>query len=80
MLRALRNLTRLAFICWTLARHDALFLLERIEVAPVVVLAARALSGRRVEGRPGQRLATALTEAGPSFIKLGQGQIGRAHV
>jgi ubiquinone biosynthesis protein len=71
--RSLRNIVRLLGIARVLARHDALFLLERIEVAPIVVLAARALSGRRVEGRPGQRLATALTEAGPSFIKLGQG-------
>ena len=73
MFRSLRNAVRLLDIARTLARHDALFLLERIEVAPVVVLAARALSGRRAEGRPGQRLATALSEAGPSFIKLGQG-------
>ena len=73
MFRSLRNAVRLLGIARTLARHDALFLLERIEVAPAVVLAARALSGRRVEGRPGQRLAAALNEAGPSFIKLGQG-------
>ncbi|MCG8510491.1 MAG: 2-polyprenylphenol 6-hydroxylase, partial [Rhodospirillales bacterium] len=72
MLRTLRNLFRLLRIAKILARHDALFLLERMEVAPVVVLAARLVSLRRRGGRPGQRLAAALREAGPSFIKLGQ--------
>ncbi len=60
----------------TLARHDALFPLENLEVAPVVVALARRLAGPRAPesatGRPGQRLARALNEAGPSFIKLGQ--------
>ncbi|MCG8508642.1 MAG: 2-polyprenylphenol 6-hydroxylase, partial [Rhodospirillales bacterium] len=68
----LRNLLRLLRIAKILARNDALFLLERMEVAPVVVLAARLVSHRRRGGRPGQRLAAALQEAGPSFIKLGQ--------
>ncbi|MEE8392997.1 MAG: 2-polyprenylphenol 6-hydroxylase [Rhodospirillales bacterium] len=72
MLRPLLNIVRLLRLARTLARHDALFLLERLEVAEVVVIAARLLSRRREEGRPGQRLARALNEAGPSFIKLGQ--------
>ena len=72
MFRTLRNIARLLNIARILARHDALFLLETLEVAPAVVLAAGALSRRKQEGRPGQRLARALTEAGPSFIKLGQ--------
>lgn len=72
MLRSLKNIARLLGIARTLARHDALFLLEKLEVAYAVVLAARLLSRRREKGRPGQRLARALQEAGPSFIKLGQ--------
>ena len=72
MIRSLRNIARLLAIARTLARHDALFLLETLGVAPAVVVAARFLSQRRAEGRPGQRLARALEEAGPSFIKLGQ--------
>jgi ubiquinone biosynthesis protein len=72
MIRSLRNLVRLLSCARTLARFDALFLLERLEVAPEVVLAVRLVSRRRVPGRPGQRLARALTEMGPSFIKLGQ--------
>ena len=73
MIRTVRNLMRLLRIAHTLARHDALFLLEKLGVAEFVVMAARFVSRRKVEGRPGQRLAAALTEAGPSFIKLGQG-------
>ncbi|MDP7650707.1 MAG: 2-polyprenylphenol 6-hydroxylase [Rhodospirillales bacterium] len=72
MIRSLRNIARLLGIARTLARHDALFLLETLGVAPAVVVAARFLSQRSAEGRPGQRLARALEEAGPSFIKLGQ--------
>jgi len=71
MIRSVRNIARLLAIARTLARHDALFMLEVIGVAPAVVVAARLLSRRRQPGRPGQRLARALQEAGPSFIKLG---------
>lgn len=59
----------------TLARHDALFPLEELEVAPTVVALSRLLAGiskAETSRRPGQRLARALNEAGPSFIKLGQ--------
>ncbi len=72
MIRAVRNLLRLAAIARILARHDALFVLERTGVTPVVLWAARLISRRHESGRPGQRLARALQEAGPSFIKLGQ--------
>jgi ubiquinone biosynthesis protein len=72
MIRAVRNLLRLAAIARILARHDALFLLERTGVTPIVLWVARLFSRRRESGRPGQRLARALQEAGPSFIKLGQ--------
>ena len=72
MIRPLRNILRLLDIARTLARHDALFLLEKLQVAEPVVLLARLVSRRSAAGRPGQRLARALNEAGPSFIKLGQ--------
>lgn len=72
MIRSVRNILRLLAIARTLARHDALFFLETLGVAPAVVLAARLISRRREAGRPGQRLARAFQEAGPSFIKLGQ--------
>lgn len=72
MIRVLRNLFRLLRIAVVLARNDALFVLEQMQVVPGVVLAAKLARRHGRAGRPGQRLATALSEAGPSFIKLGQ--------
>lgn len=76
--RNFRNVVRLLRIARILARHDALFLLERTEVLKSVVWIARLLAHRQRRGRPGQRLAAALEEAGPSFIKLGQALSTRA--
>ena len=67
-----RHLRRLFTIARTLARHDALFPLEMLGVAPAITWAAHHLSRREVAGRRGQRLAAALQELGPSFIKVGQ--------
>ena len=72
MFAAITHLARLLRIARTFARHDALFPLERSGVSPVIVAIARAVSRRAVPGRPGERLAAALEELGPSFIKLGQ--------
>lgn len=72
MMRSLRNIRRLLSIARTLARHDALFLLEKLEITPALIWATKLVSLRREKGRPGERLARALQEAGPSFIKLGQ--------
>src|SRR3546814_4844777 len=68
----LRSLLRFQRIVRTLARHDALAPLEEIAVAPGLVWLARRFSRRAAVGRPGEKLARALTEMGPSFIKLGQ--------
>ncbi|MBB4267142.1 2-polyprenylphenol 6-hydroxylase [Roseospira visakhapatnamensis] len=70
--RLFRNLSRLWVIARVMARHDALFLLDRVGVAAPVVAAARLVSRRDAPGRPGQRLARALTELGPTAIKVGQ--------
>ena len=78
MLRTLRSLLRFQRIARTLARHDALAPLEEMGVAPGLVWFARRFSRRKAEGRPGQKLARALTEMGPSFIKLGQALSTRA--
>ncbi|MCW5773501.1 MAG: 2-polyprenylphenol 6-hydroxylase [Rhodospirillaceae bacterium] len=72
MYRALRNLARLLGIARTLARHDALFPIERTGAAPFLVRVAKTLWKREAPGRPGERLAKALETLGPSFIKLGQ--------
>jgi len=78
MIRSVRNALRLLRIARVLARHDALFLLERTELLKGVVWLARLLAHRRRQGRPGQRLAAALEEAGPTFIKFGQALSTRA--
>jgi ubiquinone biosynthesis protein len=72
--RACRNLARLVQIGLTLARHDALFLAERIPALalPVALMRLMRRRGATAQRRPGERLAAALHELGPSFIKLGQ--------
>ncbi len=72
MLRTLRSLLRLLVIARTLAEHDVLGALEELRVAPGILWLARRVFWRRAAGRPGQKLALALTDLGPSFIKLGQ--------
>ncbi len=72
MLRSLRNIGRLIRIAVTLARHDALFPLERFGLAPFSRRLMRLLAKREPDKRPGERLAAALQVLGPSFIKLGQ--------
>src|SRR5690606_4942933 len=80
MFRALRNILRLLAIARTLARHGALAPLRDVlrgaGLAPAVLLAAELFSRTPRAGeaalRPGERLAAALTELGPAFIKLGQ--------
>ncbi|MBU0798294.1 MAG: 2-polyprenylphenol 6-hydroxylase [Alphaproteobacteria bacterium] len=72
MIRALRNTLRLIRIGRILARHDALFPLELLPSYPILAWIARRFARKHVPGRPGERLAAALHEMGPSFIKLGQ--------
>ena len=68
-----RHLGRVVAIARTLARHDALFFLDYAPMGPTLRRAAQMVfRARQAHGRPGQRLAAALTELGPSFIKLGQ--------
>ncbi|HEX6441851.1 MAG TPA: 2-polyprenylphenol 6-hydroxylase [Stellaceae bacterium] len=74
MFRGLRNLARLLRIMLSLARHDALFPLDRTAGAAPFLRITRLVRwrGKGPGARPGERLAAALTEMGPSFIKLGQ--------
>ncbi len=84
MFRTLRNLRRLFAIARTLARHDALFPLDRLDLAPPLRFLVHILLPRPnpdLAGmRPGERLALALHALGPSFIKLGQALSVRADV
>ena len=72
MLRFLRTLLRLVAIARTLARHDALAPLEDARLLPGFLFRLRVLSPKDAPGRAGEKLARALTELGPSFIKFGQ--------
>ncbi len=64
---------RLLRVARIFAHHDALFLLKDIGAPPSLIRLARLTSfTRNRRGRSGERLARALREAGPSFIKLGQ--------
>ena len=78
MLRALRNSWRLLRMALSFARHNALFPLETLGIAPALIAWARLFARRRDPRRPGERLAAALQEMGPSFIKLGQALSTRA--
>jgi ubiquinone biosynthesis protein len=62
----------------TLARHDALFLVEPLAGPRALFRLVRILRRRGGGARPGQRLAAALQEIGPAFIKLGQTLATRA--
>ena len=78
MFRALRNSWRLLRLALSFARHDALFPLEILGIAPALIAWARLFRTRRDTRRPGERLAAALQEMGPCFIQLGQALSTRA--
>lgn len=81
MFRSLGHMLRLIKAGRALARHDALFPLELKGELPGAVLAALTLAKIRLpweekpagtDEEPPARLAAALMELGPSYIKLGQ--------
>ncbi len=76
MLRPLRNILRLIRIAHTLARHDALFLLDMLGYGHWPRRLGRIfLPGPKAQVRDlrrGQKLVAALEALGPAFIKFGQ--------
>ena len=78
MFRALRNSWRLLTLALSFARHDALFPLETLGIAPALIAWARLFRSRSDKRRPGERLAAALQDMGPCFITLGQALSTRA--
>ena len=78
MYTSVKHVYRLFQIARILARHNALFLFEEVGIAKGVILALRPFNREKVTGRPGQRLANAFQELGPSFVKLGQALSTRA--
>jgi len=77
LIRAIRNLHRMVTIARVLARHDVLTIVDW-PLAGVVSRLVRLGRPPASRGRPGQRLAEALKELGPTFIKLGQALSTRA--
>ncbi len=80
MIRTVRNLVRLLHIARILGKHDALSPVQDFDAPASVRWAAKVLSRRTgsSDKRPGQRIAAAFQELGPSFIKLGQALSVRA--
>lgn len=72
MLRDLRNTRRLIAIAFTLAREDALFLLDDLNISPAFYFMVKCFARKKTGLRKGERLAHALERLGPAFIKLGQ--------
>lgn len=81
MFRAISNSIRLARAARELGRHDALFPLELRQEMPKLLQMLLPLAKIRlpweeepehIEGSAGERLAAALANLGPSYIKLGQ--------
>lgn len=73
MLRSLRSVLRLILIGRTLARWDAVFALTWLPGGRWGARLLRLMWRRRgADGPPGERLARALEDLGPSFIKFGQ--------
>lgn len=81
MFRHLHSIVRLVRAARVLGRHDALVPVPFREEIPPLLLAAMPLAKLRFpwepapevsDGSDGERLAAALAELGPSYIKLGQ--------
>lgn len=67
----------------TLARHDSLFLLDPLNLPKVGTRVVHLICGHsknKTDRRAGQRLADALQELGPSFVKFGQSLSTRADI
>ncbi|MEM6745911.1 MAG: 2-polyprenylphenol 6-hydroxylase [Pseudomonadota bacterium] len=75
MFRTLRDLFGLVRVAWVLARHDALIPREFSHLVPPVARTVgkiARLGTRDQDKRPGQRLAAALGDQGPAYVKFGQ--------
>ena len=75
----MRNILRLIRVSFVMGRYGALFALKELELPPSLRMVASVMTiGISAHGRPGERLAKALENLGPSFIKLGQALSTRA--
>ncbi|TVQ30187.1 MAG: 2-polyprenylphenol 6-hydroxylase [Geminicoccaceae bacterium] len=73
MLQAIRHLLRAVVVVRCLGRHGALSFFNDLPLKPWQRRLLRWLNREDMPGRRGQRLAAALLELGPIYVKLGQG-------
>ena len=72
MLNTLKCSVRLIVIAKVLAKHGALFFFESLSITNFAVQMIKTTKTQKFMLSKGKRLANALIELGPSFIKLGQ--------
>ena len=80
MFKALKNIKRLIFIFRTLGKYNVLSLLKEAGVSNNILNVFILMSKKNSKYNPGQRLAMALEELGPTFIKLGQALSTRSDI
>ena len=68
-----RHFWRALRVVRCLGRHGAILFIDDMPIAPWQRRVLHWLNDDAAPGRPGQRLARALIELGPIYIKLGQG-------
>lgn len=73
MLAVPRHLWRAIGVVRCLGKHGAILFIDDMPIAPWQRRLLHWLNDDDAPGRPGQRLARALIELGPIYIKLGQG-------
>jgi ubiquinone biosynthesis protein len=72
MFSSLKNIGRLIHIARTLSQNDVLWLFKSAVISKGVIETASIYNKSQAKGRPGERLANALEELGPTFTKFGQ--------
>ncbi len=72
MLNTCSNSLNFIRIIRILSKYDALFFLKDAGIFPVLTFAMGIIPSKKITGRDGERLAAALVELGPTFVKFGQ--------
>ena len=80
MFKAFKNIRRLIFIFRTLGKYNVLSLLKETGISNNILNVFVLISKKNLKYNPGKRLAMALEELGPTFIKLGQALSTRSDI
>jgi ubiquinone biosynthesis protein len=79
MFRSIRNTGYILKVLRVLGKHDALFFADDLKLSAPVTAFCKFITTKR-PARPGECLANALYELGPTYIKLGQALSIRADI